>query len=260
MQTVSSQVDASSPSSQLRALAVAILLAIAGPVLGLAFVFLVSVPLVLTGIEITPILNISISLVFLTWGGIGGMAFLYLRYRNEDLSYFGIHLPGLRDILAAGIGYVAALGLGYSSVILVSQLNVETGTNQAAQLGMENPEVLLLLIPASFLFIGVGEELLFRGVVQSRLRESFSPAVGILLASVIFAAIHFFAIGGTPMARLTSISILLLPSVVFGIVYEYTDNLLVPIFIHGAYDATIFFFLYLAVKLGNVPQESFLFF
>ncbi len=37
----------------------------------------------------------------------------------------------------------------------------------------------------------VCEELLFRGYVQTRLTRSFGPAVGILLASFLFAAFHF---------------------------------------------------------------------
>ncbi len=44
---------------------------------------------------------------------------------------------------------------------------------------MENPDVLLLLIPASFLLIGPGEELLFRGVVQGRLRDYFGLMSGV---------------------------------------------------------------------------------
>lgn len=256
---VSPDADASPAGGAARAIAVAVLLAIAGPVLGIVLVNLAVVPLAFAGVEITPILNISLSLVFLTWGGIGGVALLYLRYRGKDLSYFGVRVPSFRDWVAAAVGYVAALALGLSAAVMVSQLGVEAGTNQAAQLGMENPEVLLLLLPASFLFIGVGEELLFRGVVQTRLRETFSPAVGILLASVIFAAIHYAAVSGSPMARFTSISLLIFPSVVFGIVYEYTDNLVVPVLIHGAYDATLFSMLYLAVKFAEMPQETVLF-
>jgi hypothetical protein len=256
---VSPDADASPSGGAVRAIAVAVGLAIAGPALGYALVLLVAFGLTLVGVEITPILNISISLVFLTWGGIGGMALLYLRYRGKDLSYFGVRVPSFRDWVAAVVGYVTALGLGISAAVVVSQLGVEAGTNQAAQLGMENPEVLLLLLPASFLFIGVGEELLFRGVVQTRLRETISPAVGILLASVIFAAIHYAAVSGSPMARFTSISLLVFPSVVFGIVYEYTNNLVVPVLIHGAYNATLFSLLYLAVKFAEMPPESALF-
>jgi hypothetical protein len=61
------------------------------------------------------------------------------------------------------------------------------------------------------------------------------------------------------MARFTSISLLVFPSVVFGIVYEYTNNLVVPVLIHGAYNATLFSLLYLAVKFAEMPPESALF-
>jgi hypothetical protein len=126
-----------------------------------------------------------------------------------------------------------------------------------AEIGFQNPEVLLLLVPASFLLIGPGEELLFRGVVQGRIREAFGPVPGIALASAIFAAIHYFALTGGAGGRLVTIGILFLPSVVFGAAYELTDNLVVPSLIHGAYNATLFTVLYASIRLmdtmGGTP-------
>ena len=34
-------------------------------------------------------------------------------------------------------------------------------------------------------------------------------------------------------------------SLILGILYEYTDNLVVPILVHGAYDAVLFSLQYL---------------
>ena len=149
-------------------------------------------------------------------------------------------------------GYVLAFGLAIAGSVVVSTTGLEAGANQAAELGLENPEVLLLLIPASFVFIGPGEELLFRGVVQNRLRESFGAPASIVLGAIIFASIHFTALSGAAGARLVSISVLFFPSLVFGTVYELTDNLAVPALIHGAYNATIFSILYIAATLPSL--------
>ncbi|MFC7197304.1 CPBP family intramembrane glutamic endopeptidase [Halosimplex aquaticum] len=54
----------------------------------------------------------------------------------------------------------------------------------------------LLLIPLSFLVVGPGEELLYRGLVQGTLRETLHPARAIVLASALFASIHLFSLTG----------------------------------------------------------------
>jgi hypothetical protein len=224
------------------------------------------------GVGATPLVVLVVSLVLVQGVAFGGVALLYLTLRDRlwglvrepveralgvdlgerrhDLGWIGVHLPGLRDLAAVGLGYGLALGLGIGGAVLVSTFGVEAGSNQAAELASRDPTVLLLLIPASFLLIGPGEELLFRGIVQGRLREAFSAPVAVGLASVIFAAVHYVALSGSPGARLVTVAILVGPALVFGAAYELTDNLVVPSLIHGAYNATLFGLLYVALRFG----------
>jgi membrane protease YdiL (CAAX protease family) len=46
--------------------------------------------------------------------------------------------------------------------------------------------------------------------------------------------------------------------VVLGVVYEYTDNIVVPALTHGAYNATLFTLAYVSLKLqqAGVSPES----
>jgi hypothetical protein len=166
-------------------------------------------------------------------------------------------VPSLREVGVVLVGFFLALAAAITGGVVVQLIGVEAGSNQVAEIGFQNPEVLLLLVPASFLLIGPGEELLFRGVVQGRIREAFGPVPGIALASAIFAAIHYFALTGGAGGRLVTIGILFLPSVVFGAAYELTDNLVVPSLIHGAYNATLFTVLYVSIRLvdtmGGTP-------
>jgi membrane protease YdiL (CAAX protease family) len=120
-----------------------------------------------------------------------------------------------------------------------------------AEFASADPTVLLWLIPGSFLLIGPGEELLFRGIVQGRLRETFDRVSGVVLASALFAAVHFAALTGGTGGRLVTITVLFFPALVFGSVYELTDNLVVPALVHGAYNATLFALAYLAIRLSE---------
>jgi hypothetical protein len=224
------------------------------------------------GVGVTPLVILVVSLVLVQGVAFGGVALAYLTVRDRlrdlvrgpvrqtlgvDLGdrshgrgWIGVRVPGLRDLGAVGLGYGLALGFGIGGAILVSSFGVEAGSNQAAELASQDPSVLLLLIPASFVLIGPGEELLFRGIVQGRLRESFSAPVAVALASVIFAAVHYVALSGSPQARLVTVAILVGPALVFGAAYELTDNLVVPSLIHGAYNATLFTLLYVALRFA----------
>lgn len=248
--------------SRLWAFIVALLIGILGLVVGIILGGIVIVLLRLAGVELGAFVLLVISLITLQGIAFGGVALSYLRYRGVGIEYIGfdIGFPSLRSSIAV----VAGLILAFIGVVVGSQLiaiidMVLTGTeiqpaqNAVVKIARGNPAVLLLLIPAAYLLIGPGEELLFRGVIQGRIREAFGPAAGILLASAIFAAIHFTALGGSTVGQLATIAVLFLPSLVFGTAYELTDNLVVPILIHATYDAIQFVILYVALTRGLMP-------
>jgi hypothetical protein len=239
-------------SSPLRSLAVALIVAALGIAVGYALVLGSLTAVRAGGVRITPLGFVVASLVLLQGVAFGGVALGYLRYRGLTPAYLGVRLPSLQDVGTVVVGYVVAIAIAISSAVFVSLVGIQAGSNQAAELGAANPEVLLLLIPASFLLIGPGEELLFRGVVQNRLRETFDAAPAVAIASAIFASIHFVALSGGTGARLVSIVILFFPSLVFGAVYEFTENLVVPALVHGAYNATLFTLLYVAIRFGQM--------
>jgi membrane protease YdiL (CAAX protease family) len=235
-------------------LLVAVFLSVAGILVGGVLVVTAAVLLGVGGVAVTPLLSIVISLALATGVGFGGVALLYLRFRGRGIDYVGLDVPSLRDVAFVVGGYIASFALLIAASVILSQTGTETAPNTAAEVGMENPEILLLLIPASLLLIGPGEELLYRGVVQNRLGEALPAPVAIILASLIFASIHFFSLSGAPQARLVSISVLVLPTLVFGTMYELTDNLVVPALIHGFYNATLFSLLYLTIRFAGMEE------
>jgi membrane protease YdiL (CAAX protease family) len=233
------------------------------------------------GVEISPALSLVLGLVFVQGIGCAGVALTYYKLRpvaapkiqsilniaGSDRPFgIGAAVPDLGDAVTVVVSYALALGGAIGGSILIqaaqsiSGTELDTGSNAAAEIGMENPEILLLLIPASILLIGPGEELLFRGVVQGRIREVFSPVPGVLIPSVIFAGLHWFALsGGSPEGNLVALALLIVPSLVFGSAYEYSGNIVVPSLVHGLYNATLFSLLYLVVAFGDeLPQQALL--
>jgi membrane protease YdiL (CAAX protease family) len=243
-------------TSRLRALVVALAVGALG--LGVAFVLGrgIARSLDFFSIEISALTSLVITLITGQGIAFGGAALLYLRLRGLGREYIGVHIPSLRDSITALSGYALALIVQFVGSILLTVVGVRPAQNQVSQIATQNPEVLLLLIPASFVIIGPGEELLFRGIVQSRIREAFGPVPGVVLASAVFAAIHFTALTGGVGGRLVTIAVLFFPSLVFGAAYEFTDNLAVPALIHGAYNATLFTLLYILLQAGGMPAGA----
>lgn len=85
--------------------------------------------------------------------------------------------------------------------------------------------------PDVFLFstlAGFCEELLFRGAIQSSLAEWLGPGLGIFLAGVIFGLAHWLN-----LTYLIAASII---GCILGIIFYWTDSLLVVMVTHGLYD------------------------
>ena len=243
-------------SSKLRALGVGVGAGLAGILVSLVLVLVVVGGIQFLGVQLSAVATIVLALFLNQYLSFGGVAFAYLKLRGLTLDYVGVRVPTLRDLLVAAAGFVAAFGLIIVAGLVIQALGTETAPNTTAEMAQGTPEILLVLIPASFLIIGPGEEILFRGIVQRRLREAFSPVPAIVIAATLFAAIHYLALSGPSLARLASITVLFFPSLVFGAAYEYTDNIVVPALIHGAYDATVFTILYFVIVYGPGIEQS----
>lgn len=78
------------------------------------------------------------------------------------------------------------------------------------------------------LLAGVGEELLFRGVVQAALTARLDFVAGLALASVLFGMMHPYTLGYVLLTTLFGAYL--------GLAWVWTGNLLVPVVAHFLYD------------------------
>jgi len=78
------------------------------------------------------------------------------------------------------------------------------------------------------LLAGIGEEMLFRGVIQDTLSAWINPLAGIVLASLLFGLMHPI----TPFY----VVLAALMGAFLGWIFIVTDNLLPAIITHGLYD------------------------
>lgn len=202
------------------------------------------------GIDVTarPSLRLVMTTILLQGVTFGGLSILYLRFRNLDFEFVSLSIPDRRDVAVTIGGVGTLLGLLIVSSRVISSLGLESAENQVVTVGQQNPTAFLILIPLSFLLVGPGEELLYRGLVQGTLRETLHPTRAIVLASALFASIHLFSLSGE--GKLVYVGIAFVLALVLGATYEYTDNLVVPTLIHGAYNAIQFTSAYLTATGG----------
>ncbi|MDZ7687522.1 MAG: type II CAAX endopeptidase family protein [Halobacteriales archaeon] len=256
-------------------LVTAVGLAAGGMLLGFVTLIFLGSALGASGVRLSQSLSIFLSLLALQGVGLVGMAFFYLSTTDKEFSYVKLRKPSAKHV-AVGFGsvFVMLAAVVVLSLILQSlgQSAAEHGTVEQIE---QNPSIALYMVPLSILVIGPSEELLFRGVIQTKLRESFSGTGAVGVASVIFALIHIPAYGSDVIADIiqqggvtvenlqslsVTLSILFALALVLGYIYEKTDNLTVPMITHGFYNAVLFGLVYIGTQYADELDEAALLF
>ncbi|MBK7870640.1 MAG: CPBP family intramembrane metalloprotease [Saprospiraceae bacterium] len=162
-----------------------------------------------------------------------------LVYRKRWISYFMLEKFPNSTVLITGILFIiVAFPLVQLSYWINSQLPMPiwaTDLEKAAEemikgiLVMNDPGEFLLNLLIIAVLPAIGEELLFRGIVQQQLQRALSrPAVAIWLTAIIFSAIHMQFAGFIPR---------LILGATLGYLFYWTKNLWMPILAHFATNA-----------------------
>ncbi|OIB57453.1 CPBP family intramembrane glutamic endopeptidase [Natrialba sp. SSL1] len=174
------------------------------------------------------------------------IAGIYLSVTDRGLEFLDLRVPTKWDVIWTVGGLAFLFGVLMTISLAFQTIGVESADHGTTEQAAENPEILLVLIPASLLVIGPFEELLYRNVIQKALYDTFSRVGAIVAGSVIFAGVHVLAYATAgPGAVIASLGVIFGLSLVLGTLYERTDNLLVPSVVHGVYNAILFANLYL---------------
>lgn len=198
-----------------------------------------------------------IAMMVLNFGGFFLAGAIYLAYTGRGWSYVDLRLPTRRDLLwivattGGSILFIIAFG------ILVQLLELPSAPNEIVNVVGDDQVLLLAMFAIVVLANAPAEEFLFRNVIQKRLYEGFSTGVAIVLASVIFAVVHFpaFLVGDGPLvATFVSLGAVFVGSLIFGYAYAKTDNLVVPTAAHAGFNLFQFGLLYLQLEYGDPEQ------
>lgn len=181
--------------------------------------------------------------------GFGIVVWAYLDSRAQwDL--IRLSWPSLRDVAWIVLGFIGLYAGVFAISIVIQLLGQQTAENAVVTQGRENPVLFLYMIPVTIFFVAPAEEFLFRGVVQGLFRRAYGSIVAVIAASAMFGVVHWIALTGG--GKLTYIAVAAVLGVVLGAVYERTKNIIVPIGIHGLWNAFLFALQYL-IATGQIP-------
>jgi membrane protease YdiL (CAAX protease family) len=183
-------------------------------------------------------------LVYLLAAGQFGLLLFGVAYARRNDVAVPVELPTGTDLRFAVGGTVAALALAAAISYGLGVLDLLPGSVLEDQTAAE-PAFLLALGALSIVVVAPAEELLFRGIIQDRLRETFGPAGAITGASLLFGALHVANYVGPPARVVSGVFLITVTGAVLGCVYEKTRNLAVPIAAHAAYNVVFSVVTYL---------------
>lgn len=140
-----------------------------------------------------------------------------------------------QDAVDIRIGWTALLALPLALALSWALAEIEYTILQPEQLipAWSLPQLLLITV-VMVGFVGLVEELVFRGVLQRTLETRLGRWPGLVVASAVFGLMHSGY--GLPLELLFAGSIGLL----FGLIYDYTDSIALVAVIHGALNVFLF--------------------
>jgi len=223
---------------------------------------LVSIPMGLVAVDEFTTLVVNV-LSGLTEVGFVLVALGFLLATDRGLGWIDVSWPSLREVAIAVGGLFALLGLQVVVGLLVQSLGVPTSSNTVSRVAERAAErghadLILLMVPVMIFVVGPAEELLYRGVIQKYFYGVFTRHGAVLAASTVFAAAHVLAYyDENPAALFVSLASVFTLSLLLGLLYERTENIVVPAVAHGTFNAVLVLLLY-ARTVVEVPETAML--
>ena len=164
---------------------------------------------------------------------------------KTDVSAFGFKTKNIGKSLLFGLLFFVVLD-GFA--IVSSYVLVYAFTNQTP---VQSYDVtpLFLTLPFMTLCVGISEEALFRGYMQTHLERFYTVRKAILIQAILFGAWHFVwnLSPFDPFGMLGYVGTTFLIGLFFGYFYSKTRNLAPLVFAHGLFDS---------VPQGIIENES----
>lgn len=165
--------------------------------------------------------------------GFGGVALAFLTTREEWATYLRI---GALTQWTVFYGVAVGLGLMILTAVSTVAFTLLDITPPASSAGAATgPGFYAILLVVSTAVVVPLEEVFFRGIVQRYLADLAGPAVGVAVASLLFASVHTSLTVGDPGGLLSALLFVSF-GLLLGWSYHLTETLVVPVIGHGLFN------------------------
>ncbi len=163
-----------------------------------------------------------------------------------NLEWIDLRLLNRSDVVTVVAGIVGIIAIAGAVTVVYWLLDVPTTEHAVHRMGQEaGPEVVLIAIPLTWIGAVIGEELVYRNVIQKYLTERWTASAAIIASSAIFAVVHLPAFTpGAPVELGAAVLAVFTISLVLAVAYHRTGNVVVPMIIHGIYNVIIYVGIY----------------
>ncbi|MEP7323127.1 MAG: type II CAAX endopeptidase family protein [Saprospiraceae bacterium] len=186
------------------------------------------------------------------------IAWALIYYKKQWATYLNLRFQPKWIYIIAGIAF---LMVAYPLVAKFSEWNqrvdlpswMDSMENQTAEilkkvLVMNTIGALLMNILVIGIIPGIGEELVFRGIIQKEFQAYVkNPYIAILISSIIFSALHLQFEGFLPRVVL---------GMILGLIYYWTGNLWVNIVVHAFNNGLQVLLTYFNPAMADQDLES----
>lgn len=168
----------------------------------------------------------------------------YVRWRGIPIAS---GTPSRDESILIGVVVVVSLAAAFGLTVLRRMVAPDEAPSRLGEAIAAQPELALVMLVLSIVLIAPAEELLFRGAIQGRLRQSFGRWPSIVGASGLFGAMHLLNFQGSLLTAVLGAAVIGAVSLLWGYARERTGNVAVPILIHGLYNALLMGYSYLSL-------------
>ena len=146
------------------------------------------------------------------------LALCFLRIYSRNLSFESLGFVRKKAVRDSLIGLTLGIFLGAIEYFILKPAAATPSFSYA---------YLLQTVVYMFFFVGLGEEVLFRALIQNSVVSMIGALPGIFWSGVIFGMMH------TVWRSVPELFFTFTAGIIFGIFYHRTGSLVGPVFLHG---------------------------
>lgn len=161
------------------------------------------------------------------------LLYLYRRKKKADSLILSSRVTWIQSLSALAV-VLGALGLTQLWMAILASFDPASILGRLFQGYLDkvaffdaSSSVSTLDFAATVLLVPLGEELLFRGIIQGELRRAFGPVISVVATTLLFALFHL---------DLIQASYVLIAGLALSAVYQLTRQLVVPMVMHVVFN------------------------